>query len=88
MDPMFLPREGGCGAGRDVFLVLVRAHDFESMVSWPWPAKVFLSLSGPWLSWAISTGCSSIGMCLGSSNQHIKALEVAIGDLFVWIRSI
>ena len=83
-----MPREGGCGAGRDVFLVLVRAHDFESMVSWPWPAKVFLSLSGPWLSWAISTGGSLIGMCFGSSNHHIKASEVAIGDLFVWIRSI
>ena len=50
--------------------------------------RFLLSLFGLWLSWAISTGCTSIWMCLGSSNQHIKALEVAIGDLFVWIRSI
>ena len=62
MDPMFLPREGGCGAGRDVFLVLVRAHDFESMVSWPWPAKLFFlflghGCLGPSLQVVHQSGC-------------------------------
>ena len=48
------------------FVVLVLAHDFESMVSWPWPAKLFFSFPGPWLSWAVFTACSLIGTCLGS----------------------
>ena len=44
------------------FLVLVRAHDFESMVSWPWPAKLFFlflghGCLGPSLQVVHQSGC-------------------------------
>ena len=35
-----------CCRKRLFFVVLVLAHDFESMVSWPWPAKQFFLFLG------------------------------------------